>query len=1291
MERKESVEEPQTVLDLMSHNTTNTSEEEQDDLASISTADTVDVKSKSTSKVKVNKMVQWSGYNRKQAVLLFRADGIIKKSAEHRALGDRYHMSFKMYKTECKLVRNTLTTHGFHEAHPNSNEFSLLWTGSHLKPYVLRSMTEHQKVNHFPRSYEITRKDRLYRNVQRMQQIKGFKHFDFVPLSFVCPGEFQDFCSAFLREKGTWIVKPIASSRGRGIFLINHPDQLPLDETYVVCRYLSKPLLVDGFKFDLRIYVAVTSYDPLVVYLYEEGLSRFATVRYDQKVTRNIKNHCMHLTNYSVNKKSGDFVQNEDPEIEDYGNKWSLGALLRCLRAEGHDTTAIMMRIEDAVIKTLISVETPIATACKMFMPHRGNCFELYGFDVLLDSALRPWVLEVNLSPSLACDSPIDLKIKSHLVADLFSLTGFVLHDPMLRTPSQAKRNQEVASKNPIRQQKIRPGSGASSASGNSFSLMSRAHSAGTRKQIRPGSGRLRCSTAGSANKQTGVDGITPLSQEEAKIVRKVKEEHARRGGWVRIFPTPESWDLYSQFLQYPSTNNQMLHQRLFPDRYTQYSNSKGNISNPSTANKLRLNIHTMPSQAFISAGSMEMEKFLTSGIQRSMLYERKLGQSILHKHKKRAPSKKSSDDESDVEKEIPSRLQETRPSETPDTSCKNSLQSSGEPETDGVHNKEGTKISLSQNKNGAQLSNQSYTPSLGSKPIAMVEPVQQQSQEEKGSHIERAGGDKEMVESPELKAKPTFDLIGELKRGCILTKSQARLAFATYLTRVQYRLMSETGKDVGTEDLELANEQMDLVLRFLKRAAVNLSQPFKVVVPSRRLPVNDRRRILAKQLGDFVHIYRKETESQYSSNSRRDYLAIANERRVCQSKLEEFVASAEEDELEQVLTTYTKINKSAAIFLGSGKGETTPGNAPKPSSKQGGSQKDNMYGIIVNGMEGTSTWKDNSSLSQGHQDDTRHAEVIPDAQQRSRDPAASAAAKSSYQNAVYIYSGKMAGSQPRQRPSSAVSSMRTQNTTAVHANRPSSASLNRAQPPSPPVRQSAFENNLDDVNEALQQLTMRQQERNYYTSNVTRAAPRAVQPRPEPVLESTKPIRYYSARHRAATEDSQSQRVKKQTADDTLEPYAGAGDTALSKYQMDMASEAYSKVTGVPPSGQFRPSRQSAQFAILKEHEVDKQEELMQQSKALLEASKAKHQAMVAQAHAATKRVQEDPGVPFAPRPPKSPPTKPTTAHPIRSTSRYPLTSMRRSHSHDDVSTDFYSNVRYDTATGKAKLMKPS
>ena len=66
-------------------------------------------------------------------------------------------------------------------------------------------------------------------------------------------------------------------------------------------------------------------------------------------------------------------------------------------------------------------------------------------------------------------------------------------------------------------------------------------------KQIRPGSGRLRGSTPGGGRGSAagGDAGILPLSTEEARMVRRVKEEHARRGGWVRIFPTPESWDLY--------------------------------------------------------------------------------------------------------------------------------------------------------------------------------------------------------------------------------------------------------------------------------------------------------------------------------------------------------------------------------------------------------------------------------------------------------------------------------------------------------------------------------------------------------------------------------------------------------------------------------------------------------------------------------------------------------------------------------------------------------------------------
>ena len=71
---------------------------------------------------------------------------------------------------------------------------------------------------------------------------------------------------------------------------------------------MHKPYLIDGYKFDLRIYVLMNGISPLRVYIYKDGLARFATVPYQSPAPANLGNLCMHLTNYAINKESSSFV-----------------------------------------------------------------------------------------------------------------------------------------------------------------------------------------------------------------------------------------------------------------------------------------------------------------------------------------------------------------------------------------------------------------------------------------------------------------------------------------------------------------------------------------------------------------------------------------------------------------------------------------------------------------------------------------------------------------------------------------------------------------------------------------------------------------------------------------------------------------------------------------------------------------------------------------------------------------------------------------------------------------------
>jgi hypothetical protein len=156
-------------------------------------------------------------------------------------------------------------------------------------------------------------------------QLKFQREYEITPKSWLLQTEYQSFQVERQQEHNHhsyYILKPVSGSCGRGIKLIDAKQNVSVAnrEGMLASRYIMLPHLINHLKYDLRVYVLVTSYCPLKVYIYKDGLVRFATEKYslDPKL---ISSQYVHLTNFSINKKNSKFVKNDEAEHED-SSKW---------------------------------------------------------------------------------------------------------------------------------------------------------------------------------------------------------------------------------------------------------------------------------------------------------------------------------------------------------------------------------------------------------------------------------------------------------------------------------------------------------------------------------------------------------------------------------------------------------------------------------------------------------------------------------------------------------------------------------------------------------------------------------------------------------------------------------------------------------------------------------------------------------------------------------------------------------------------------------------------------------
>ncbi|XP_047565046.1 tubulin polyglutamylase TTLL6 isoform X1 [Lutra lutra] len=316
-------------------------------------------------------------------------------------------------------VRRAAQRYGLREG-GETNDWTLYWTDYSVSLERVMEMKSYQKINHFPGMSEICRKDLLARNMSRMLKLFP-KDFHFFPRTWCLPadwGDLQNYSRS--RKNKTFICKPDSGSQGRGIFITRTVKDIKPGEDMICQLYISKPFIIDGFKFDLRIYVLMTSCDPLRIFVYNEGLARFATTSYCHPSPDNVDDICMHLTNYSINKHSSNFIQDAHT-----GSKRKLSTFNVYMETHGYNMEQIWRDMEDVIIKTIISAHPIIKHNYHTCFPNHtlnSACFEILGFDILLDHKLKPWLLEVNHSPSFSTDSWLDKEVKDSLLYDTLVL-----------------------------------------------------------------------------------------------------------------------------------------------------------------------------------------------------------------------------------------------------------------------------------------------------------------------------------------------------------------------------------------------------------------------------------------------------------------------------------------------------------------------------------------------------------------------------------------------------------------------------------------------------------------------------------------------------------------------------------------------------------------------------------------------------------------------------------------------------------------------------------------------------
>ncbi|TNV87784.1 hypothetical protein FGO68_gene15266 [Halteria grandinella] len=252
--------------------------------------------------------------------------------------------------------------------------------------------------------------------------------------------QIRDIKMRYPLQKNIWIVKPGENTnRGNGINVCSELNEIKAlvlppqgaaeaDSTFIIQRYIDNPLLIHGRKFDFRCYGVLTSINGcLKGYFYEDAYIRTSCKEFD---IEDVHNKFIHLTNDAVQKYSADYGKYEN------GNKLSMSDFQKYLKAHYGSYNIDVWRDIMPQIRKLVT-DSYRSVYGKIDPSRLHNSFELFGYDFMLDSNFRLYLIEVNTNPCLEMSCPLLARI----IPEVLDNTFRIVLDPIFPAPSGDQSN----------------------------------------------------------------------------------------------------------------------------------------------------------------------------------------------------------------------------------------------------------------------------------------------------------------------------------------------------------------------------------------------------------------------------------------------------------------------------------------------------------------------------------------------------------------------------------------------------------------------------------------------------------------------------------------------------------------------------------------------------------------------------------------------------------------------------------------------------------------------------------